>query len=99
MNIVVPSFEFNSDEPVEIELDFEEVCDVVPKSMEHCYDIISTHGFVHGNDVAMNWFFEIDNDFENVNKGNHKASKHAKMWINNSLNECKNLWGLQINLL
>jgi hypothetical protein len=53
LNIVVPSFEFNIDEPIEIELDFEVVCDVVPKSIDY-YDIISTHGFVHGNDVAMN---------------------------------------------
>ncbi len=78
MNIVVPSFEFNIDEPIEIELDFEVVCDVVPKSIDY-YDIISTHGFVHGNDVAMNRFFEIDKNFENVNNGNHKANKHAKM--------------------
>lgn len=91
MNIVVPSFDFNIDELIEIELDFEIVCDVLPKSVENCYDIISTHGFVHGNDVVMNRFFEIDKDFENVNKGNHKASKHAKMRINNPFNECKNL--------
>lgn len=57
LNIVVPSFDFNIDEPIEIELDFEVVCDVVPKIVEHCYDIISMHGFVHGNDVAMNRFF------------------------------------------
>jgi hypothetical protein len=56
LNIVVPSFDFNIDEPIEIELHFEVVCDVVPKSVEHCYDIISTHGFVHDNDVAMNRF-------------------------------------------
>ncbi len=59
---------------------------------------------MHGNDVAMNRFFEIDKDFENMNKGNHKASKHVKMWINNAFNECKNLWGFNtdkfiINLL
>jgi len=79
LNIVVPSFDFNIDEPIEVELDFEVVCDVVPKSVEHCYDIISTHRFGLGNDVAMNQFFGIFKDFENVNKGNHKVSKHAKM--------------------
>jgi len=79
LNIVVPSFDFNIDEPIEVELDFEVVCDVVPKSVEHCYDIISTHGFVLGKDVAMNQFFEIFKDFKNVNEGNHKVSKHAKM--------------------
>ncbi len=79
LNIVVLSFDFNIDEPIEVELDFEVVCDVVPKSAKHCYDIISTHGFVLGNDVAMNQFFEIFKDFENMNKGNHKVSKHAKM--------------------
>jgi hypothetical protein len=66
LNIVVLSlmngFDFNIDERIEIELDFEVVCDVVPKSVEQCYDIISTHGFVHGNDVAKNRFFEIDKD-------------------------------------
>jgi hypothetical protein len=44
----------------------------------------------------MNQFFEIFKDFENMNKGNHKVSKHAKMWINNAFNECKNLWGFNI---
>jgi hypothetical protein len=53
----------------------------------------------------MDQFFEIfKKDFENVNKGNHKVSKHAKMWINNAFNECKNLWSFNrekfiVNLL
>jgi hypothetical protein len=79
LNIVVPLFDCNIDELIEIELDFEIICDLVPKSVEHCYDIIYTHGFVHGNDVAMNQFFDIDKNFENLNKGNHKANRHAKM--------------------
>ncbi len=79
----VLSFDLGIDEQrFKVELDFKVVCDVVPKVVQSCCDVVFTYGYVPINNVESNLMLNVNSSMWINKQQNIKFSKDYIQLLN-----------------